>query len=715
MAPDTEPPRGALGVLALALVLLLWSWSRIEGYPLADVVEDLEWTEALLAGEHVVDSEATRPFGFMLILSPLLLLGRAAAALTGAGAIEVAMLLARLYAIGASLLLVALTMRFAARAGERAGTLAAGILLASNPLLLRWGVEPVSDVTAGIFLLLAAEIALPVERAAASPARRGLLLGLALGAAMLTAYKSIAVAGPLAACALVLAPRLALARGPLLLGLSACLLVQSVADRLYHGAFGESLRLYFLQNMGNIVPVVIHRAGEWLGSDALKGVARTLYEAGRDAHRLEPAPDALRQAVADVTSMQSRTWYATHLHQALTWPGLALAVAGLVRALHRRRWALLLPAAAIVFYAVLMSYKGSKDFRLWLPVLPFVAAIGAFGAAGLALRGGPWPALAAAALLASAVLGPLAHAQVEQHQFAGYWRAIEHVERERAGGPRERVAAGFHWAVYGRAGPAIELEKLPSHLDGWEHLTEAERAESLRALSALDVFVTHQGLVERRAELGLALGRDFEVTAAFFRPQSETTPGPVLVFERRPNERGGLLLRAEPGGDPARWAAEHRLGPALAFDGPGNLQLLGAELIRLPGDGWGWATYHWHGSRAYADLRLLARVTQGDQTVWTNDHAPAYGWLSTSVWPTAEDGGLLLSEGYLMLAPWPAGGSLWIGVAEPDGQGGERLQSALRPSDGARVLELSPPGAPPTPEGWTTVAEGFVRVASVGE
>ena len=552
MAPDPEaacrPGRGELvSVLTLALALLLWSWSRVEGYPLADVVEDLEWTEALLAGEHVVDSEATRPFGFLLILSPLILLGRAVAALTGGAAVEVAMQLARLYAIGASLLLVALTMRFAARAGERASALAAGILLASNPLLLRWGIEPISDVTTGIFLLLAADIAFFRQSDGSSPARRGLWCGLCLGAAVLTAYKSIAIAAPLVAGALAFGPRLALARGPLLLGLAACLLAQSAGDWLYHGAFGESLRLYFLQNMGNIVPAVIHRAGEWLGSDGLKGLARRLYEAGRAAHLLEPPPVAMHQAVADVTSMQSRTWYATHLHQALTWPGLALAAAGLLRALRQRRWALLLPAGAVVFYAVLMSYKGSKDFRLWLPVLPFVAATGAFGAAGLATRGGPAPALAALALLGSAVLGPLAHARVEQRQFAGYWRALAHVERaerERAEGePRPRVASGFHWAVYGRAGPAIELVKLPRHLDGWEHHTEAERAESLRALAALDVFIAHQGLVERRAELCLALGRDFEVTAAFFRPESETTPGPVLVFERRGEEaRGGLLL-----------------------------------------------------------------------------------------------------------------------------------------------------------------------------
>jgi hypothetical protein len=352
-------------------------------------------------------------------------------------------------------------------------------------------------------------------------------------------------------------------------------------------------------------------------------------------------------------------------------------------------------------------------------VLPFLATTGAFGAAGLAARGGALPGLAALALLASAVLGPLAHARVEQRQFAGYWRALAHVEHAQGeidrDDPRPRVAAGFYWAVYGRAGPAIELVKLPQHLDGWEHHTEAERAESLRALAALDVFITHQGLVERRAELCLALGRDFEVTAAFFRPESETTPGPVLVFERRGEEaRGGLLLRAEPGGDAASWAAQRQLGPALAFAGPASLQFLGAELIRLAGDGWGWATYHWHGSRS-TDLRLLARVTQGDATVWENDHAPGYGWQPASAWPAAEDGGLLLSEGYLMVAPWPEGGSLWIGVAEPDGRGGERLLDALRPSDGARVLELSPPGAPPTAEGWITVPEGFVRVGAVGE
>jgi hypothetical protein len=59
--------------------------------------------------------------------------------------------------------------------------------------------------------------------------------------------------------------------------------------------------------------------------------------------------------------------------------------------------------------------------------------------------------------------------------------------------------------------------------------------------------------------------------------------------------------------------------------------------------------------------------------------------------------------------------ALWVGVAAPDATGEERLLTAVRPADGTPVLELSPPGASPTGEGWTTVAEGLVRVLAPAE
>ena len=743
-APAASVPgsfaRGRLAILLATALTLVWSWSRLEGYPLADVVEDLEWTEALLAGEHVIDSEATRPFGFLLLLMPLFAVAKLGALLGLGAEAMLVMHAARLMQVALTLLLVGLVARFARRAagGSVVAGLSAAALLGFNPLILRWGIEPISGVATGIFVLLAAEQILfaareggappgsdPVRR---DPRRRGLIAGLTLGAAALTAYKSIAIVAPVFLFALVLGRRRGLSRAALVAGLGACLLAQSLGDLAYHGAFGESLRVYGLQNIGNIVPVAIHRVGEWTGSQTLIQAARDLYEACRDAHKLAPSDVVLRDRVEELTSLNPRTWYVTHLHQALTWPGLALLVIGLARAVRRRVWPLLIPALAVVLYVGLMSYKGSKDFRLWLPILSFCAAVGGFGAAGLvAVRGGR--SLAALLVLAGAGLGLRTHAGVNQLQYAGYWRAMDHVGGLAADGasssPPVTVGAAFHWAVYARAGEGVELIKLPLHLDGWERHAPEERARNLAALAELDFFIAHLAVVTSRAELCAFVGEHFELEAGFYRAATEASPGPVFVFRNRDSRVRGvggagrgesrqagtgsaLLLRTREGSDAAARAAELPPGAPLGFDDPSDLRFLGFEYRELPGDGPGWITYHWSGGSTAVPYRFLVRVTQGDATAWSGDHAPGHGWLPTDAWPAS---GLVLSEGYPVLEPWDRDvpWSLWVGVAAPDGAG-ERLLTAVRPGDGRPVAELSPPGAPPTAEGWRTVAAGLVSV-----
>ena len=764
--------QGLQALLFLALLLLLWSWSRLEGYQIADAVEYLERADALTrrggtgAAGH---GDSIRSFGFSGLLIPLFALADLVEWLTGFQRRVLIVHAARLLQIAMTLGLIATTARIAAGLGGRGAGYAAGALMTVSPTVLQWGVSPVSGVAAALLIALSIEL-LVVDAGRHGPRRRGWLAGLGLGGGFLMAYQTIVVVAPI--FLLIFLRRRArpvVDRGMVVAGVAVCVLLQMVLDRFYYGEFGKSVVYYFVLNVGSIVPLWLHGVGEHLGFEPLKQVARWLYNQAGETLGVVSSEQRLLDSYTAVSSKLPRNWYLTHMHTALTWPGVALLATGVGFVIYKRaRMPLSLLVIAGVNIAA-MSEKGSKEFRLWLPFLSMLAVLAGLGFRAFAGNSRRRLCIGIAALLAALALGVAEHAARGRTRYGAFWRAIawintaEALERaamtEGREPPATRVSSSFHWGVLLRESRDVELVKLPTHIDHWEAYDEASRTETLATLRGLGWFVAHLPALTNHPELLAAVARDFAVAASFYDRLDGGDFGPVLVFRRRTGgepEAGELVLFEargldEPPPEPARWAAERGFGRPVQFGFGGELLLLGTEFDRLPGDGHGWVTYQWHGVRTGRDVTIIDRITSPlSPWSWHNNHRPAYGLAPTSEWPTGRvatdergrplpfaagtrQGGLLLTEGYLVIpeadpfrpdgperfigGPYMAGdlvpGELWVDVGRlsPDGEVIERLP-AVRPTDGVPLAVLTPPLSPTTPDGWRTSADGMTRVGS---
>src|SRR6185436_17433164 len=135
-----------------------------------------------------------------------------------------------------------------------------------------------------------------------------------------------------------------------------------------------------------------------------------------------------------------------------------------------------------------MSNKGSKDLRLMLQILPLFAPLVAYGWEWVAqaLRSRGWLGLMAGSLMiAVVVLSIRTLTAINVKHSGGYWTASDWVdeharstyEARRAATPWRgrdddpeplRVAYSYHWAVFGRSSPLVEVVKLPWQLNLWK-------------------------------------------------------------------------------------------------------------------------------------------------------------------------------------------------------------------------------------------------------
>jgi hypothetical protein len=737
--------RATLSILALATLLLAWSWSRVEGYQIADSVEYLERAHNIVLGVPMIDSQAIRSFGFSGLFIPLFgvarIFERYGPVPQAANVLQIALVLA----------LLVVTMRLAARlAGRRAGY-AAGLMLLASPAILRWGVTPISGIAAALFVALALSELIDEERNR-RPALRGLVAGLWLGAALLMAYQTVMVIAPILAVVLLRREPRGF-RPALICGVLACVLLQCFLDLAYYGRFGASLGYYVLENFGSNFAKLVYHTGDKLHLRKLMDASQWLYnEIGRAGEIDFAVQEAAKASSKAIQQRQPPTWYLENLAQGLPWAAAVLVVLGVARSFVRRNWKAMLLVLVVALNVGVMSLKGSKEFRLWLPFLPLVAVIGALGWQWLAgeapIRRSPRALLACALVAAALVLGVSAHAETNVRRHGGFWRAMEYVnriakDRDRAlrtashdgrDPPRLRVASSYHWAVFLRESPRVELLKLPRHLDTWAHMEEWERTADLTAIASLDYFLVHLPTLTERALLMEAVNRDFAVRAVFFERAAYAGLGPVYVLGRRTGARGEPALYDVdvpiPGSEAGLSGREVRFEGGDG-DPPGWLHFLGFEFQPIDGDGHGWITYTWRGGGfADRDYTLVDRLTCArHRFAWQNNHEPAYGMLPTSEWGEERT----LREGYLLVAedePFraegpdqPLGGAylrgdklptdLWFAVIDY-GAGGPRYPklTARRASDGTPISDLAPPGHGPSAEGWRTSADGLTWVGS---
>jgi 4-amino-4-deoxy-L-arabinose transferase-like glycosyltransferase len=755
---SSRDPRLLL-LLGLTAVLLVISWWREEGYQIADSVEYLERAHGIVLGHQLIDSQAIRSFGFSGLLVPLFALAKWFGLQDLVHVAHAAQVLQVLLALA----LVVVTARIGARlAGPSAG-LAAAAVLGFNPIFLRWGVEPVSGIAAALFIALALERALGERRA-----RDGAVVGLWLGLAFLMAYQTILVIGAIVG---VLVLRDALRHraylGALCSGLLALVLLQCVLDRLYYGSFGISVWRYVLENFGTNASVLLeklklHRLARWVYNQS--------YGTGEQTVSYQ---EAVRIGDSPITSKLPPSWYFTHITQCLVWPALALTAVGFARALGRITWNGVLLTAVIVANVAIMSVKGSKEFRLWLPFLPMIAVLAGLGFATLA--GPPKPgrslrwALVTLLLAGVGVAGAIESWTTNTRRFGGFWRAMalvndaaaQSLESRRAGWkpyreqqlaqgadpatlpeevPHLRVAAAYHWSMFLRGSSLVELVKLPHHLDDWSIYTPEERQEDLDTLAGLDFFITHLPVLTLHHDLFAAVNHDFAVRGVFYDRVIYEGLGPIYVLGRRTGGPGELtFFDLDTQLSEQAFRERYDLHQDVRFEHLGTrgqreeLQFLGWEYTPLPGDGYAWITYSWRGGPFEApDFKIIDRLTSPDgHNAWQNNHHPAYGVHVTSSWGE----GWNLREGYLVVPeadPYQPGeryrrmggeyrrgdlipASLWLDVARmnaDDSEVQERMD-VVDPLSGTPVRSLTPPGAFPTAQGYRlSLLDGMALVGS---
>jgi len=455
-----------------------------------------------------------------------------------------------------------------------------GLLIGANPVFLQYSVSPVSGVAAGLFLALALNEL--VERADRKAAFRG---GLWLGAALLMAYQTL-LPSLLIFALLALRDRWQHREHLLgsLLGFGVGVGAQVGIDRITWGEWGLSLINYVVENVGAVLVRVFVEVG-------LIDLASKIYHIMERSleFKREVTNNAEAASGIGTTDLQSPYYYLLELPQMIVWPAIGLAALGLARCFTRPSWKRALPVLVLLASAVVMSLKGAKSFRLWLPLLPMIAVLFALGLDGLMTavaaqsrvlsRG-----LSAAFLLAAAALGVEVLGQANTSAYGSYWDAMAHVN-ERATieleslepGPRpaegepgaeywgmRTVASAYHWAVFLRQDPGVALVKLPHHFSAWEEMEPLERETLLSSISHHHWLLLHEPLLKVAPEITERIARDFELETAFWDEGSHADMGAVLVLKRRQGSpKRPFAVVMDESFEPLRWRREAGLDRTL--------------------------------------------------------------------------------------------------------------------------------------------------------
>ncbi len=717
LEPTTRPlPRWGLWVLALlAIGLQCNTWQNMDGYQLADSVEYMERAQAVVHSETVIDSRQIRSFGYSAILTPIFfftdLLGY-----HNAGGVVV---LCRLLQMGIGLWLGWICFRLGdALGGAWTGFMAAFVLI-TNPVFLRFTVSPVAGISAAVCVGMGALMLFePREK------RRGFRAGLWLGLALLMAYKTIPITAVLVLLVILRERRHCFQiLGPMAVSFVFAIVVQVTLDKVAYGVWGASLLAYLGENVFAILARIAIEIGQPQWADSL-------YLWYYSDVFTDPLP-----ANRVVTDLQEPGWYWQNLTTFAVFPVAVMAGLGCARALCAGSWKSSLLLVTAVLNVYLFSQKGSKEFRLWLPLLPILASLAGWGFDGLleACRRRRFKQTLLT-LTAGSVLWLSLQAQIETGQFGGFWRAMAFVEEQIEGGyepipllvdhyidadeharnrGRVRVGCSYHWSVFGREGIKTHLIKLPNQLDGWAHLPpEVQTSEVLPAIERLDWLILHQPILVApgHALLTYFINDRFTIEAAFWDPAVEKSMGPILVL-RRKRDRGfdpmrptlfdmvngprtlparsvfdvlfQFLTLRNPAGRRAltHWTAEavrRRLGfnETIRLVRPGlqeDLWVLGSTYETLPGDGLGWLSlYLFTWSPLQANYDFVHELT----TLDASPEAPS--WTSAhlpvyGVSPTSD-----WAPGTLIRESWPVIASAdhleWEQLGAPVGSNQRRGQ-----------------------------------------
>jgi hypothetical protein len=731
-APVLERPiafgdGGVRVLLVFALVLQVVAWTWQSGYPLADAVEFMDRARDWVDGRALGGDGTIRSFAFSAFFVPLFGLAR----LIGLEDVRVLLPIARALQIELALALIFVCARFASRlAGRRAG-FATGALVAMNPFFLLYSSWPISGIAAALCVTLGLE-----RLAVRSNFRNELIGGLWLGAGFLMAYQTLLVI--LAVCAALLLRdrwRHRSAFGGVFVGLLAAVTLQVALDRVVYGEWGGSVWRYAIDNAGAQLATALVHLGLQDAAVKLYTWQSQLRDFGVDA------------SFVGTRQKMPRWWYVQHVHEFVVAPVILLGVVGAWRAWRERVKGIGFLFVVFVANLTVMSLKGDKSFRLWLPLLATILPAAGLGFAWLTtIPRRAWASgLAWAAMGAAAVMGLFVLRDQPLSKHGVYWQAMDLINDELDAAPppagrKIHVGSAYPWAVFLRQSPYVELERITPPLEGFAKMPAPERAHLFGVLDGLDALIVHLPALTRpeHAELFRAINERFRVRAAFYDQRTHADLGPVYVLERhRSASRARHFYELESTDDVATYAEVHKLFHHVDFvresadgseDGRERLTLLGFEIEPVPGSGHQWITYHWY---AATDLnyayRVIDRVTGLDnRTSAHNNHFLAYGALpvgSVKRGTVVRESHLLLGcvDAYYADRPLrPIGGAyrrgdaiparLWISVLDGhEDQAGKAL-TVRDPATGEAPRKSIDPQTLWGTDGWRFTPTGLVQV-----
>ncbi|MDA1264869.1 MAG: glycosyltransferase family 39 protein [Planctomycetota bacterium] len=637
-------------ILLLAFGLQLWTWYGLEGYQLADSVEYMERAHAFVRSEEVIDSSQIRSFGFSALLVPFF------AVFHWLGIEDHTSLVwfVRLIQMTLGLGLVFACARLGQRLGGRTTGLLAAFVVGVNPVFLQYSVSPLADVAGSLGVALALYALLEPQHSFRTGRRSGLLIGLAL----LMAYKTAPLSATMIGLAILRDRRKILpALGGMVVGIGTCVAFQIVLDKLVYGIWGGSLLGYFGQNVLGVIGKIMIQLGF-----VEQGKAMYEWYYGFSDTEGWNKDYVLR-------SIQPASWYLLNLPQLFVYPILVGLVAGLVRTVKQATWVSSMILLTTVVFVWLLHQKGSKEFRLCLPLLAALGPIAGWGLAWIAGQRGAalWrPALVVLGLGASVHLGLEAQRARNTQAFAGYWRALDYVEarvaEERDANPDledAAIASAYHWAIFLRTSSDLELTKLRHQIDAWARLSDEQRNNVYPVLKEQDWFLVHQPILTQEGHESLAYVVNvwFQLEAVFWDREYEDL-GPVLVMKRKADEfvdpkRRTLFDRQKdvPADAAKRLSRELGMPEPIRMIKPAHgeeMWMLGFTYETLDGDGHGWLSTWWYNEKpCLADYSLVERLTSHDERhSWVSNARPTWGVIPTNTW----EGRTLIRESRLVIA-----------------------------------------------------------------
>lgn len=713
-------------LIGLYALLQVFAWSSLQGYQLADSVEYMDRALMAASGQGLDGTASVRSFAFSLLFYPMFRIAHE----LGVEDLRPLVYCGRAAQMLLTMALVLAAMRLGQRlSGRRAGWVA-GVLVALNPIVLRYSVSPVAGIGSALFLTLGYEQLLW---------RRGfgrsLVGGLWLGLAFLCSYKSllpVLVLG--AACVLRDRRKGRWVYAGMTLGLTVAVLLQIALDRAVYGEWGGSIGGWYLTNVQSRLVHLMWKVHDITGGvvkEWARQVAVELY-----TPVLGHFGKVVDESALESRMRQSPDWYLLNLPRMLVWPVLVVFAIGVARVLRRPRWPHATLLTVIVLFAWATSSKGDKSFRLWLPITPFIAVIGSLGWSWL--HGGPRAMLARRCLAWGLLLAALplcvkAYLDTKPRYYGAYWRAMEFVNEAVSpvlpGTRPPRVGSPFHWALFLRSVPQVEIVRSPYPIETWPRAKPDEndqdgtaRRRAIRGyLDSLDWMITHTALICAQPSMLAVINENFRVEAIFYDHEDHAGLGPVCVLRRthlpsqvdrgrrfhrvRTMGRASALLDSLEGQEPRHF---ERVFPDGHVD---RLTFLGWEVEPMPGTpGLFWSTYHWRADTPLScEYLIIDRTAAPDlRGSFQNNHHPTGGAVPMRRW----EPGAIVSESFLMLARdeafredqphAPIGGayrrgdllplSLWIGVVqERNGEwvGAMRSEVAVDLLMPPRLLEAS--------------------------